>query len=445
MLFYISLVGAAIAMSVLAVNPAMGILLAFLIRPLVDTMYGQELGIGLRLTEIVSVAFPLLILVRMTMAKGFARFRYMPHKTIWLVWATYVILFSSWIMFSENILAGLSVAFRHLNGLAGFFAVQAFLREGKGPRNFFLVLMLAGIFPIGIGIYQILTGVQWNTTYAEGVVRNIGLYHDAITPRYYAMQTILGITLFTTLYLRKKVLLQAFAILYGLLAIAVMFKTYSKSGYATLGLWFLEWTSLQRKLLLLALVSVVLVLSAVYYSSELIDQVANQFNKEIAVVGGTGKVERTFAGRWYIWEALWAEWGRLPILAKIFSSGHTALGAHNDYIQILFHGGIVGVCIYIVLLVSVGLSIVRNLATKVDSLSIAALMAFTMWSIDTIGLIPSSYSGYQWFVWGVIGLSLRTRQEELRSARYRAPDADSLVAAHRSGRCRGNQVPDHRR
>jgi hypothetical protein len=45
---------------------------------------------------------------------------------------------------------------------------------------------------------------------------------------------------------------------------------------------------------------------------------------------------------------------------------------------------------------------------------VAALMVYTMYLIDTIGLVPSVYPGYQWFVWGIIGLSLRRAAEERR-------------------------------
>ena len=56
--------------------------------------------------------------------------------------------------------------------------------------------------------------------------------------------------------------------------------------------------------------------------------------------------------------------------------------------------------------------LVRNLIRRVDPLAVAGFMVFLAWMVDTIGLVPSAYSGYQWFVWGMIGLSLRVRQEE---------------------------------
>jgi hypothetical protein len=79
---------------------------------------------------------------------------------------------------------------------------------------------------------------------------------------------------------------------------------------------------------------------------------------------------------------------------------------------VLFHGGLLGLGIYITLLCSVGWAIARSLWERCDIWAIAPLFVFIMWIVDTIGLVPSAYSGYQWFVWGIIGFCLRHRQEE---------------------------------
>jgi hypothetical protein len=51
-----------------------------------------------------------------------------------------------------------------------------------------------------------------------------------------------------------------------------------------------------------------------------------------------------------------------------------------------------------------------------------------MWLVDAIGLVPSSYPGYQWFVWGFIGLSLRLREEAGRAAERPDPSRDAAVS-----------------
>ena len=46
-------------------------------------------------------------------------------------------------------------------------------------------------------------------------------------------------------------------------------------------------------------------------------------------------------------------------------------------------------------------------ARKSDVIAIAALFVFVMYIVDTVGLVVSAFSGYQWFVWGIIGYWFR--------------------------------------
>ena len=62
----------------------------------------------------------------------------------------------------------------------------------------------------------------------------------------------------------------------------------------------------------------------------------------------------TFQGRWFGWMEMMAEWERLPAMSQLFSSGKLAMGAHNDFLQMLFHGGIVGLAMYLSLLIVIG-------------------------------------------------------------------------------------------
>ena len=136
------------------------------------------------------------------------------------------------------------------------------------------------------------------------------------------------------------------------------------------------------------------------------------FNKEVGALTGAGKSERVFAGRVYIWRALLNEWKEKSILQKTFGSGEMAVGSHNDYMMMLFHGGIVGLLLYLVLLTSIGIRILFNLNERAGPLNIGSFMAYIMWLTDSIGLVPSAYSGYQWFVWGIIGLGMRMHNDE---------------------------------
>jgi O-antigen ligase len=379
----------------------------------VDATWETSLVLGFKLTEIVSVAVPLNIIVRMFADGGARPFRDMPLKWIWLLWAADVVMFSSAIMFSQSAQDGVDVLFRHLNGFAAFYMVQAYFKDDGDALRFAWVLVLAGVFPMATGVYEALTGFHWKLTYGEeGVVRNIGLYHDAITIRYYGLQTIMGLLLVSALRAGRSMALKLGMLLYAVAALLVIKGAYSKSGVIIIVAWLVLWPVLRKNVKVAFAMAGAGVIVALYYSKQIMDSIGFVFVKEISAVQGQSGVDSTFAGRWYIWDQMLQEWHALSLVRQTLGSGQVALGAHNDYLQILFHGGIVGLLIYIALLVSVAVVVIRLLVRRLDVYSIAALLAFIMWNVDAIGLVPSAYSGYQWFVWGLIGLCLRKRQDE---------------------------------
>jgi O-antigen ligase len=417
MLLYISVFLAFLALLALAIKPRWGVLALFVTRPLVDAAWESPLLFSFKLTEIVSAMVPLIVLVRMITDREGQPFSRMPMKWVWLLWAADVFLFSSLIMFFQTPTDGVDILLRHLNGFAGYYMVQAYCRTESEIKGFAWALVIAGIFPVATGLYEIVSGVHWKITFGEeGIVRNIGLYHDAITIRYYALQTVMGLLLVSALQQRKPVLLQGLLLVYGVATLIVVKGAYSKSGTLIILSWLVLWPLLRKNAKgLLALAGSGIVL-ALYYSKTIMDSIGFIFVKEISAVQGQGNVDRTFAGRWGIWNQMMEEWRSLPVVNQMLGSGQVALGAHNDYLQILFHGGIVGLFIYVTLLCVAGAMILRVLLTSRDVLSIAALLAFVMWNIDAIGLVPSAYSGYQWFIWGLIGLGLRARLNATRDA-----------------------------
>jgi O-antigen ligase len=410
---YVATTLSLISLVLLMIKPLWGVFGIFIARPLVDATWDQSLILDFKLTEILSSLVPLIIFVRMIVDDGSRRpFKDMPLKWIWLVYSIDSVLFSSMVMFDDDWRAGLSVLMRHLNGLAGFYMVQAYCRSERDFLRFAWAMAIAGLFPMATGVLENVTGVHWRiTTGEDDVVRNIGLYHDAITIRYYAQQTIMSLLLIFAIGKRSAVV-SAFCLLYGLAAVFVLKGAYSKSGFLTLGAWMLLWPLLRKNAKAAVGMAAAVVAVALYYSKEVVKSFGFVFANELAAVQGTGELHSTFAGRWGIWQDMAREWESLGLIAHIFGTGHMANGAHNDYLQVLFHGGWLGLGIYAALLCAVGWAIGRLLWQRLDIWAIAALFVFIMWMVDTIGLIPSAYSGYQWFVWGIIGFSLRYRQDE---------------------------------
>lgn len=419
-----------VALPLLIVWPVAGIALLFISRPLIDTTFGQPVLYSFHLTEIVSVAVPIVVGIRLLMAGSKESLSRMPLKRIWIIYVAYIAMFSLVIAFNKDFLQGADVFFRYVNGFIGFYMLQAFVHDDRGKqfRVLLLAMMTAGLFPMGIGLYQLLTGKVWITAQVEGINRYVGLYHDAYTVRYYAFQTIMALLLYGSLFSRN-VVARLGLLVYGVVSTAVMIGAYSKSGIVTLAMWGATWTLLRKKMttfiVLVACVGVV----GVYYSSDIADNIAQLFHKEIGAFEGKVHLEQTFQGRWYSWEKMLGQWKKFDSLKQTFGSGEVAIGAHNDFLQILFHGGMVGLLLYLVLLSSIGLAIIGNLRRKSDPMGVAALMLLLMWLVDSIGLVPSAYPGYQWFVWGLIGLSLRLHEDKARAAAQPVPVVRSPLPA----------------
>jgi hypothetical protein len=414
MLLYIAGTLATLSLIILAFNPVHGIALVLISKPFIDTQFEQPILGGLRLTELVAAGVPIVVLIHMVFSGDEKAFSKMPLRWIWLIFIVDVTIFSFLIAYNQDLVAGANVFFRHLNGFVGFYMAQAFFQREKRLKLLLIALMVAGLFPVGVGIYQAATGVVWRQEQTEGIARNIGLWHDSVNIREYAAQSILALLLYGVLYIKRfNVPLKVVTLAYLSLAVMVIAKTYSKAGYLSLAVWAACWTLLRKRYLLFALIAVGGAVAGLYYGSDFLENVQQMFHKEIGFLSGKVAQERTFAGRWYGWREMMAEWQQFGWMSKIFGSGKVALGAHNDYLLFLYQGGIVGLGIYLLLLARVGARIVVDLWRRVDPMSVAALMLLLMWLIDTIGLVPSAYPAYQWFVWGMIGLSFRLRENEM--------------------------------
>lgn len=430
MLFETAIVLSVLTIGSLVFYPILGVALLFITKPIVDATWEHIIVAGMPLTQIVAGLVPLVMLGHLCFPKPGQRLSQTPLYQIWTVYTIVLCASAVAIIYNQDPRSGFSVLLRHLNGLIGFYMIQAYFRESWQIQRLLQTLIVAGIIPIGMGLYQLVTGTVWrgDEQQVEGIVRNIGLYHDAISIRHYALQAILSGLLYIGLFPPRRLVVTTGLWSYVALASVVLSKAYSKAGLLILVLWAVSWTLLRRRFIAFFVLVGMGVVVGGYLASQYISQVATIYQKEIGFLSGTVGADRTFNGRWYIWQDMFVDWDRLSSLAKLLGSGKVALGAHNDYLQILFHAGIVGLALYLILLATVGFSLIRNAWRRADPLAVAGLMLYMAWMVDTVGLVPSAYSGYQWFAWGIIGLSLRIRQDERGGLRVSESErADPVV------------------
>jgi hypothetical protein len=433
-LLYAAIMLAFVSALALALNPVLGIIVVTLSKPVIDTAFYAPLLFGLSLTQIFGVVMPIFILGHMIIAKRLNRLRYMPLRTIWIIIAVDAFLFSGIIAIQQDIMAGLEVFFRHMNGFIGFYMFQAFFREEKKMRMLFIAMILAGIFPISTTLYQILSGTEWHhlshMETAGGLIRSAGFYYHILTVRYYVYQTLIGMLLYWSVISKPRVWGRAVGGVILATSLIVLFYTYSKAALLEMAIWAFLWTTLQKKFTALIAILVAVLIIIPFYAADIGDVIYTVFQKEVGALTTGKQTEIIFAGRLFMWQVVMERWGELNLFLQVFGSGQVMTGAHNDFIMMLFHGGIVGFLIYIALLVIVGFRLVTELLRKIEPLGVVALILYLSFLVETVGLAPSSYPHFQWLVWGLIGLFLRRREDSLASPmvqqhdlppRYRTP------------------------
>src|SRR5262245_58560854 len=402
-----------LSLTALVVSPVAGMMAVFVVKPFIDASWDQSILFTFRLTEVYSAFITIILLGHMVWATDNDSVKRMPLNGMWLSYSAYIVFFSMIIAYSLDLKSGANICFRYINGMVGFYFLQAFFRQGDRFKWFLIALLIGCLFPMGLGAYQAATGVQWREEQAEGLARSIGIWHDGVNMRTYAEQTIFALLLYSALYLKtRSVPLKAMTMAYMAVSTVVMLRVYSKAAILTCALWVLCWTILRRRFVMLVLLGFAGTLVMSYYAGDLADKVGTLFHKEVGFFSGKVEGKMTFHGRWFGWLEMMDKWERLPAVNQLFGSGELAIGAHNDFLQMLFHGGLVGLMLYICLLIVVGVRIVRNLLVRADELAVAALMAYLMWLIDAIGLVPSAYPAEQWLIWGLVGLSFRMRADE---------------------------------
>jgi len=415
-LFYISIMLAFVSALALLINPVTGILLITLFKPVIDTSFYVPLGSFLTLTKIYGVIIPSIIILYIITARGKNSLRYMPLRALWVIYAVDVFIFSIIIVYNRGILAGLDVFFRHINGFIGFYMFQAFFRLDEKMKLLFTAMILAGIFPVLTTLYQIITGVQWHalahSVTEGGAVRSPGLYFHIVTVRYYCYQALIGMLLYWSLVSKPGIAGKIVGLTLISSILVITFHTYSKAGYVEIALWAIIWTVLRKKYVIFATILLAGIIVIPFYASDIANDILTVFHKEIAAVSGDRLGEAALAGRIYGWKGLMETWSELNLFLQLFGSGTVMTGAHNDYIMMLFHGGVLGLIIYLVLFGTIGFRIVSELIRKVDPLGIAAFLLYVTFLIETVGLEPSSYPHFQWLVWGIAGLFLRRRYDE---------------------------------
>jgi O-antigen ligase len=378
-------------------------------KSLIDASWENRF-LGVNCLQIIGVFLPLLIFPRIIFSKNSNFFK---NK---LAYVALFYLFTNLLGCMALIAEGRynvasEVFFRVLNGTLGFFMFQVYFSDRDSFKRLLLALLIAGLFPMSMGIYQVISGKLWHIREtAGGLIRNVGLYHDAFGIRAYGFQTLTAILLIRSYFFKKRTFWEIIMAIYALLWCVIIFKSYSKAAVVIFATWIISWSFFNRKILLFLFVLFGLVIVNIATGNKIFGDVQTLFQKEIGAYEGTMDSKYILAGRTIGWKALWEAWKKKGIFQKTFGTGHNP-PAHNEYLRILYVNGVFGLLSYIAILLIIGIKVLAKMIRGPTPLNVMAFMIFSMWFVDTIGLHPGLYPSYQWYVWGFLTLGLKGVKE----------------------------------
>ena len=394
-----------------ALTPYKGWLAIWLFKPVIDVGWSSEFSIsGLRMTELIGAGLPAVVIGRMLLLRSDRPPQYIMSKT-WSVYLFSALLGALMMIAQGDLVPAASYSARVLNGVLAFYSMQVWFRDPQKFKMLLIIMIIAGIFPMVQGMMEIMSGTTWRGRGGYGGQERIsGVYHNSTNLRYYACITVTAIALYWVYFAKRGTLLKILFL--GIIAVCavIMFKVYSKAGFAQVAVAGLAWMYFSRKFALPAAMIIAVLIANVALDNVVFYELDRTFGTEFEVIQGERDEDRLMGGRVRLWKEQVAIWKESSILNRLIggsSGGRGAKGGgHSDWIRSLRQNGFIGTLIYAWFLIVFGFVIMRKVFKQRTALNIVAAVLYWSWIIESIGLTPAVYTNFQWYVWGFIGLAL---------------------------------------
>jgi len=393
-----------IAVSLFAPSYKYALLAVILARPVVDATWEYQYS-GFGLIHLFNGAFILIFLFRLLLKKDklyeFPYFKLIIFYTCLLIFAAFHISINS------GIVTALDFFFKSLFMPAVLYLFFVYFDSHKDGKLLTTVLIISGLFPISFIFLQIFTGHIWVFRESRGLTRVVGLYHDSVSTRIFLIQILIGIFIYWHYFLKKedkikKLVLSSlfFLVIFGL------YHTYSKAIIVTLILWLLMIMFLRRKVYILPVALIFVLLVNTFSNRQFYSDIDSVFSSEIDYVSGELATDRVLSGRGMLWRIYFSDWEELPVIRKVIGDGVSHAGFHNEYLRILFSGGILLMSFFIVMVSILSINVIYNYQKSREFIHFAALLCIVYFFVESLGTVPGLYPNIQTFVWGIVGLSL---------------------------------------
>ncbi len=407
MILAFAAVATGLVLALLVISSTWGIPVLFAAKPIIDATWRSSFS-GYSLLDLIGVAVPSIMVVRMALTHRHSFFNRHLSSIAFTLFAWNVVVAVGMFATNENPQVAADYFFRSLSFCLAVFLIPFYVKDPGSFRRLLLFFLVAGLFPVAVGLYQAATGTIWELrigAYGQ-LQRNVGLYHDAFSFRAYGFQTLTAILLFWSYFAPRTLLVKVGLLAYAISCAVVMFNVYSKAAVVTAITWCVVWLVFHPRRVGVLVPIIVFGICFAMFDELILEKLGLLFAKEVEAYRGDIAGRYVLAGRPTIWLKYWSEWLEAGVLLQLFGLWKTA-SAHNDLLRVLYTSGVVGLVIYCLFLARAGMLVWSRVARDRSVLAIVGLMLFVMWIIDVTGLNPSLYPAYSWYVWGFIVLAIR--------------------------------------
>ncbi|WP_445872049.1 hypothetical protein [Candidatus Jordarchaeum sp.] len=288
-----------------------------------------------------------------------------------------------------------------------FYLCSVYFSKESDEKALIVSFVLAVIFPLIFIMFQKITGYTLRYHATRGLIRSQGIYHDAVTARIFIVQALIGIYIYWNYFLNRSRYLMKIALLFlSSLCLVGLYFLYSKAVVLTLVLWIILFAFFRKRMYVLPMAISLLILINSLIGNKLLSDMKTLFSKEIEYAAGNISSDYVLAGRGGIWKSYLIEWKGLPILEKIIGTGRSHGYFHNDFLRILFAGGISYLLLYLGLLFSLSIKMIQKFMRDNKALYFAGLLGITYYFCESLGQLAGFYPILQPATWGLVGLCL---------------------------------------
>lgn len=349
------------------------------------------------------------ILISVLYFKVFLNRKSVPKR--WLESAKiYVLALSLGLIWALGVkpMATIETVILNINIYLGFILIPIFLKDQKCLKQFLIAIMICGVFPILVSVYQLSTGVVFQERETVGLTRYVGFYHDAFPVRFYGLMTLISILIYQSIFQLKGLFFKMFLLLLAGGALVSIYAVFSKAGVGIIGLWIvllLLFSKSRIKQSFSILVGVLVII--LVFGDAVSTNIEQLFSKEVGYQTGEVRDARyTLAGRGYIWQEYWDFWTleQSPFFQWLGDGINRPV--HNEFLRVLMVNGIIGFLILFVFIIRK----IKNIFSIHKNVRVFGMMLLGMYLVDCIGLVPGVYYYYNILVWGIFGTLLMKPQ-----------------------------------